>query len=239
MAQRERYAAHRRNHSRTNLRRSPDGVCFRRGAMAHHQKSRLRRTRSPGSFPDDLYDYLRPAPRRRGRPAKKKRSKWTVTDDWPPRSQSLRPRSRCSRLGSATCSTNCSQPATDPLGLEIAMTTPVRAALYLRVSTGRQTDNDLSIPDQRRQAKAYCASRCWEIVADYVEPGLSATDDRRPEFQGMIDAATTKPPAFNVILSTVLAASSATSSSSSSTSADSPRPVSGWSRSPRNSATIP
>jgi hypothetical protein len=84
--------------------------------------------------------------------------------------------------------------------LEIAMTMPVRAALYLRVSTGWQADNDLSIPDQRRQAKAYCASRGWEIVADYVEPGASATDDRRPEFQRMIDAATTNPPAFDVIL---------------------------------------
>ncbi len=80
------------------------------------------------------------------------------------------------------------------------MTAPVRAALYLRVSTGRQADNDLSIPDQRRQAKAYCASRGWEIVADYVEPGASATDDRRPEFQRMIDAATARPPAFDVIL---------------------------------------
>jgi Resolvase, N terminal domain len=48
------------------------------------------------------------------------------------------------------------------------MTAPVRAALHLRVSTGRQADNDLSIPDQRRQARAYCASRGWEIVADYV-----------------------------------------------------------------------
>ncbi len=80
------------------------------------------------------------------------------------------------------------------------MAMAVRAALYLRVSTGRQADNDLSIPDQRRQAKAYCASRGWEIIADYVEPGASATDDRRPEFQRMIDAATTKPPAFDVIL---------------------------------------
>jgi DNA invertase Pin-like site-specific DNA recombinase len=84
--------------------------------------------------------------------------------------------------------------------LEIAMTMPLRAALYLRVSTGRQADSDLSIPDQRRQAKAYCASRGWEIVPDYVEPGQSATDDRRPEFQRMIDAATTKPPSFDVIL---------------------------------------
>src|SRR6266487_2676733 len=80
------------------------------------------------------------------------------------------------------------------------MAATVRAALYLRVSTGRQADSDLSIPDQRRQAKGYCASRGWEIVADYVEPGASATDDRRPEFQRMIDAATTKPPAFDVVL---------------------------------------
>jgi hypothetical protein len=83
MAQRERYAAPHRNDSRTNLRRSPDGVCFRSGAMAHHRKSRPRRTRSPGSLPDDLYDYLRPASRRRGRPARKTRSEWIVTDDWP------------------------------------------------------------------------------------------------------------------------------------------------------------
>ena len=51
--------------------------------MAHHQKSRPRRTRSLGPLPDDLYDHLRPPVRRRRRPAKKKPSEWTVTDDWP------------------------------------------------------------------------------------------------------------------------------------------------------------
>jgi hypothetical protein len=51
--------------------------------MAHHQKSRLRRTRSLGSLPDDLYDYLRPPVQRKGRPARKDRSEWIVTDDWP------------------------------------------------------------------------------------------------------------------------------------------------------------
>ncbi len=80
------------------------------------------------------------------------------------------------------------------------MTATIRAALYLRVSTSRQAENDLSIPDQRGQAKGYCTSHGWEIVADYVEPGASATDDRRPEFQRMIDAATAKPPMFDVIL---------------------------------------
>ena len=76
----------------------------------------------------------------------------------------------------------------------------VRAALYLRVSTGRQADSDLSIPDQRRQAKAYCESKGWEVAAEYVEPGASAMDDRRPEFQKMIDAATVKGPPFTTIV---------------------------------------
>ena len=80
------------------------------------------------------------------------------------------------------------------------MTVPVRAALYLPVSTSRQAEDDLSIPDQRRQAKGYCTSHGCEIVADYVEPGASATDDHRPEFQRMIDAATAKPPMFDVIV---------------------------------------
>jgi hypothetical protein len=68
---------------RTNLRRSLDGVCLPQDAMAHHQKSRPRRTRSLGPLPDDLYDRLRPPVRRRRRSARKDRSAWTVTDDWP------------------------------------------------------------------------------------------------------------------------------------------------------------
>lgn len=80
------------------------------------------------------------------------------------------------------------------------MTAPVRVALYLRVSTGRQAENDLSIPDQRRQALAHCVTRGWEVAEEYVEAGASATDDKRPEFQRMIDAATTKPPAVDAIV---------------------------------------
>src|ERR1700732_5266332 len=73
------------------------------------------------------------------------------------------------------------------------------AVLYLRVSTGRQAEHDLSIPDQRRQLLAYCEGKGWQVVSEYVEPGASATDDRRPEFQRMMDAASGKPPAFDVI----------------------------------------
>lgn len=64
-----------------------------------------------------------------------------------------------------------------------------RAAVYLRVSTGRQAEHDLSIPDQRAQTHAWVKQRGWQLVAEYVEPGASATDDRRPEFQRMIERA--------------------------------------------------
>ena len=40
-----------------------------------------------------------------------------------------------------------------------ASTIPMRAALYLRVSTPRQAEHDVSIPDQKRQGEAYCEAR--------------------------------------------------------------------------------
>ena len=80
------------------------------------------------------------------------------------------------------------------------MTVPLRAALYLRVSTARQAEHDVSIPDQKRQGEAYCALRGYQLVETYVEPGASATNDRRPEFQRMIEAGTSKPAPFDVVI---------------------------------------
>lgn len=39
----------------------------------------------------------------------------------------------------------------------------IRAALYARVSTGRQAERDLSIPDQVRQLEDYCRAKSWAI----------------------------------------------------------------------------
>lgn len=75
-----------------------------------------------------------------------------------------------------------------------------RAALYLRVSTVRQAEHDVSIPDQKRQGEAYCASRGYQLVETFVEAGASATNDRRPEFQRMIEAGTSKPAPFDVVV---------------------------------------
>jgi site-specific DNA recombinase len=80
------------------------------------------------------------------------------------------------------------------------MSVPLRAALYLRVSTARQAEHDVSIPDQKRQGEAYCGSRGYHVVETYVEAGASATNDRRPEFQRMIEAATSKPAPFDIVI---------------------------------------
>lgn len=76
----------------------------------------------------------------------------------------------------------------------------MHVALYARVSTTRQADNDLSIPDQIRQINEWCKSNGHIVVRDFVEPGASATDDKRPVFQQMIEEAKQKPPAFEAII---------------------------------------
>ena len=76
----------------------------------------------------------------------------------------------------------------------------LRAALYLRVSTGRQAEHDLSIPDQRQQLQSWCRAQGYAVTAEFVEAGASATDDRRPAFQQMIERACDIESAFDVII---------------------------------------
>src|SRR5689334_6308263 len=79
------------------------------------------------------------------------------------------------------------------------MTVPVRAALYCGSRPAGRRPTISPSRTKCRQASAYCASRDWEVVADYVEPSVSSTDDKRPEFQRMVDAVAIKPPGFDVI----------------------------------------
>ena len=82
---------------------------------------------------------------------------------------------------------------------ELSASSP-RAALYMRVSTGRQAEHDLSIPDQRRQLTAWCRANSYTLAAEFVEAGASATDDRRPAFQQMIERACDGGQAFDCIV---------------------------------------
>ena len=62
----------------------------------------------------------------------------------------------------------------------------MKVVLYARVSTTRQAERDLSIPDQIRQLKQYCEQHGHEVVKEFREEGASATDDNRPRFQEML-----------------------------------------------------
>src|SRR5579864_783644 len=75
-----------------------------------------------------------------------------------------------------------------------------RVAVYARVSTIRQAENDISIPDQLAQARRYCGGRSWIVAREFVDPGASARDEKRPEFQRLIDMACVDPSPFDVVL---------------------------------------
>ncbi len=75
-----------------------------------------------------------------------------------------------------------------------------RACGYFRVSTGRQADSDLSIPDQRKQAESYCATRGWKLVAEYIDAGASGMEEDRDEFQKMVERACDDDRPYDLII---------------------------------------
>ncbi len=79
------------------------------------------------------------------------------------------------------------------------MTKRKRAALYLRVSTDRQT-----VENQAKALEAVAAHRGWELVATYSDKGVSGAKGRkdRPQFDQMLkDAQRGK---FDVIMAFAL-----------------------------------
>src|SRR5208282_1840363 len=76
----------------------------------------------------------------------------------------------------------------------------MRVALYARVSTTRQADTELSIPDQLRQMREHCQRQGHSIIREYEEPGASATDDKRPVFQTMLADAKRDPSPYEAII---------------------------------------
>ena len=74
------------------------------------------------------------------------------------------------------------------------------AALYARVSTVRQAEKDLSIPDQLKQMREWCKRNGHTVAIEYVEAGASATDSRRPVFQQMMNEACLNPAPFGVVV---------------------------------------
>jgi site-specific DNA recombinase len=65
-----------------------------------------------------------------------------------------------------------------------------RVAIYARVSTIRQADNDLSVPDQIAHGERWIADQGAVLVRTFVDAGASAISDGRTEFQAMMEMAT-------------------------------------------------
>ena len=75
-----------------------------------------------------------------------------------------------------------------------------RACAYVRVSTTRQAEHETSLADQIASIERHCASRAIELVEIYREPGASATDDNRPMFRAMIEAATGAERPYDMVI---------------------------------------
>ncbi len=63
------------------------------------------------------------------------------------------------------------------------MTSP-RAALYARVSTHNGQDPEM----QLRELREYCARRGWTVAGEYVDRGISASKERRPQLDRLVAA---------------------------------------------------
>lgn len=77
----------------------------------------------------------------------------------------------------------------------------VKVALYLRVSSSKSAESNLSIPDQEVHLRKYCDDQGWLVAAIYVEAGVSAKTADRPQFQKMIrDAQSDQRPFAKVLI---------------------------------------
>jgi len=59
-------------------------------------------------------------------------------------------------------------------------------ALYTRVSTDEQAKSGFSLDSQLERLRAYCTAREWTIAKEYVDPGYSGRNPRRPGYQEML-----------------------------------------------------
>ena len=89
----------------------------------------------------------------------------------------------------------------------------MQVALYARVSTTRQAENDLSIPDQLRQLNDWCNVNGHLVVHEYVEPGYPPRTINA-HVSGDDPGCNPKPPAFKPSSSTACHDSSETGLSS-------------------------
>lgn len=76
----------------------------------------------------------------------------------------------------------------------------MKVAIYVRVSSDRQAEKELSIPAQVKAIQQYCLEKGWTIANEFIEKGKSAKTDDRPEFQKMIALAKRSNRPFDTVV---------------------------------------
>lgn len=76
-----------------------------------------------------------------------------------------------------------------------------RVALYCRVSSASQRERDLSIPEQKRQLRDFCADKGWTVVDVFEDAAKSGAETaNRPGLQAMLKAACSVARPYDLIL---------------------------------------
>ena len=66
------------------------------------------------------------------------------------------------------------------------MPNPFKVSLYIRVSTDKQANEGDSLDEQERELKRFCEFKGYLIHRTHIEPGRSAKDTKRPEYQKLM-----------------------------------------------------
>jgi DNA invertase Pin-like site-specific DNA recombinase len=69
----------------------------------------------------------------------------------------------------------------------------MNCVIYARVSTEQQAERDLSIPAQIQTMHEYAKRQGWNVVEEFVEPGVSGRTAQRPVLQAMLNRCREQP----------------------------------------------
>jgi site-specific DNA recombinase len=76
----------------------------------------------------------------------------------------------------------------------------MRAAIYCRVSSEMQAEDETPIAGQLEECQAYAKAKGWEVVKVYKDEGFTGRNTDRPAFQQMMADALQKPTPFEKII---------------------------------------
>lgn len=74
------------------------------------------------------------------------------------------------------------------------------AALYVRVATSHQAEQQLSADEQLRELRDYCAANYIRVVDEFIDLGASGLDEARPEFLRMLCLACSEQHPYDHVL---------------------------------------